>query len=402
MLAFGVFLLALFGSRLAISYRTAFNGCARDDGTGGASGLFRWAKRLEIPVRLLEVPIWEAPQSLEQPVGNCIITMGNGRWSLTGEDLQRTDWIRLRDWLAKGNAILIATMAPGKLPKEASDDLVPPAIREIAAQATSPLSPDLVDARPQTSNAPVKQGGHLTVEAEGPRWVSMETKFRQPAAGSASEPRASQQTGLARLQMAGDGRGGVLFRIPIGNGAAYILLDDFAWTNAGFDQPDNARVLATILKRELGQGVLGFDEYRHGHGRAESIVTYLFGLPGAHTFVWLASVWLALYVYGRNVRLQPAEDDLEVERRTAREYIDAVAQLYERARASPLVVETVARRVRHLSRPFAEVPVSLGDALREAESYTKRQERPAHPRNAILLVRELIRLRKQLYGSRSL
>jgi hypothetical protein len=203
-------------------------------------------------------------------------------------------------------------------------------------------------------------------------------------------------------QLAGDSRGGVLFRIPLGDGAVYILLDEFAWTNAGLDQGDNARVLADILQQQCRGGVLAFDEYRHGHGRAESFLTYLLSWPGASASLWFAGIWGLLYFYGRNVRLRPAEEYVVVERRTAREYIDALAQLYERARAAPLVVEAAARRLRQLSRSAPQVPPAVDALLRKAENYVAEQDRPAQPAAAIDLVRKLIQLRKEVYGSRTL
>ena len=160
-------------------------------------------------------------------------------------------------------------------------------------------------------------------------------------------------------------------------------------------------MLAELLGREIRGGVLALDEYRHGHGRTESFLTYLLNLPGSSALMWLAAIWALLYFYGRNVRLKPVEAYVERERRTAQEYIDAVAQLYERARAAPLVVEAVARRLRQLSRSSAEHPPSVEVLLRSAEDYTKAEERPASPTAAIHLVNELIQLRKRIYGTRT-
>ena len=67
-----------------------------DNGTGGASGVFRWADRMGIPVRLLEEPIWDAPQSLPEPAGHCVLTMGDGPWSPTGTELGPVEWMNAR------------------------------------------------------------------------------------------------------------------------------------------------------------------------------------------------------------------------------------------------------------------------------------------------------------------
>jgi hypothetical protein len=205
----------------------------------------------------------------------------------------------------------------------------------------------------------------------------------------------------AKCQLAGDRRGGVFFRIPVGQGALYVLLDEFAWTNAGLDHGDNARVLAGLLDREIRDGVLAFDEYRHGHGRMESFLTYFLNLPGSSPFLGCAAIWAVLYFYGRNVRLKPVEVFVDRQRRTAQEYVDAVAQLYERARAAPLVVEAVARRLRQVSRSSAERSPAVEALLKRAEIHSAAVERPSSPVASIHLVRDLIQLRKQIYGTRT-
>jgi hypothetical protein len=393
-------ILVLFESRLGVSYRTPLTGCARDNGTGGASGVFRWADRIGIPVRLLEDPIWEGAGSLPSPSGHCILTMGNGSWSPTGDELEPEDWQHTRDWLSRGNTLIIVTTAHESLPRVIRRDLMP-WTPVVTRPETLPLFVQAsVESRLETSQASVTSGGTLSVDSKGPR---LSAPPRQLPARGDSGPRRSRQAedvDPRRWQLAGDERGGVFFRVPVGRGAVYVLLDDFAWTNAGLDHGDNARVLAGVLGREIAGGALAFDEYRHGHGRAESFLTYLLNLPGSSAVMWLAAIWALLYVYGRNVRLTPVEAYVEKERRTAQEYIDAVAQLYERARAAPLVVAAVARRLRQVSRSRAERPPAVDELLRTAEIQIRAAQRPAAPVAAIELVAELIQLRKRMYGTR--
>jgi len=407
-MALGVVILAYFGSRLRVTYRTPLSGCASDHGTGGASGVVRWAARIGIPVQLLEVPIWEASQALREPAGNCVLTMGDGPWSPVSEDLEPAHWQSTRDWLSRGNTLIVVTTAPDALPRVLRQDLVPSTLREaaalsgsLAAESASLIGQRSVDNRPETTEAPVTSGGVLTVDRKGPRWIASPTPAPGPGASRTDRPPIAQDTDPARWQLAGDQRGGVLYRIPVGHGAVHVLLDGFAWTNTGLDHGDNARVLAQLLGRAIRGGVLAFDEYRHGHGRAESFLTYLLKLPGSSVLMWLAAVWAMLYIYGRNVRLKPVEAYVEQDRRTSQEYVDAVAQLYERARAAPLVVEAVARRLRQLSRSRAEHPSSVEELLQRAENYTQAGERPASPIAAIYLVQQLIQLRKRIYGTRT-
>jgi hypothetical protein len=404
-LALGVLALAVVGSRLGVSYRTSLSGCARENGTGGASGLYRWAGRIGIPVRLLDVPLWEEAPALKGHQGHCIVTMGDGSWSPMGEEPTPVNWHAVRNWISRGNTLIVVTDKPADLPGAFRTDLLHSALGEAGGASSSKPAPALfqgsVDSRPETARTPVDTGGALMVERDGPRWTV--SKNQAPGAGAAGTPAPPPppENDPTRWQLAGDARGGVLFRIPVGLGAVYLLLDAFAWTNAGLDQGDNARVLADVLRREIRGGDLAFDEYRHGHGRSESFLAYFLNSPGSSGFMWLAATWCLLYVYGRNVRLRPVEPYVEPERRTAQEAIDAVAQLYERARAAPLVVEAVARRLRQLARSSAERPAVVEELLEKAEDYTRKEERPASPSAAIRLVRELIQLRKRIYGTRT-
>ena len=365
--------------------------------------MYRWAERIGVPVRVLGDPIWEASRSLGSVDGNCVVTMGDGSWSPTGESLDTANWVTTREWVARGNTLIVVTGDPGALPSEMRKELIPPTFQESGSEYKA-FEKIFVDRELETTRVPVIFGGALEVDLKGPRW---KMPAAPPAAAGGTGPtgkpssNAASEPKEAKWQLAADERGGVLFRIPVRRGAVYVLLDELAWTNSGLDHADNARVLAEVLKRELRGGVLAFDEYRHGHGRAESFLVYFLNLPGSRAFLWLGVVWGGLYWYGRNVRLKPVEPYALQERRTAQEYIDAVAALYERARAAPLVVDAVARRLRQLSRSSPDCPASVDEMLETAEQYVKKAERPAFPTTAIDLVNQLIQLRKKVYGTRA-
>ncbi|MDR3617713.1 MAG: hypothetical protein P4L85_00040 [Paludisphaera borealis] len=410
LLALGVLAFALLGSRLRVSYRTSLSGCVYDGGTGGASGLYRWCGRMGIPATLLEVPLGEAPRTLPAPSGNVLLTMGDGPWSPSGEE-ESVVLREVREWLKRGNALIVVTSKPSSLPSAFREELLADKLNQIdTGQPAGPPAPAAlliakeVQSRPDTVELPVTGDGSLTVEAQSARWKPIAPKSAGAAATAPLPDGAATDTKPEppRWQLAGDAGGGVLFRFPIGSGACYVLLDAFPWTNAGLDAGENARVLAGILGREVRGGSLAIDEHRHGHGRAESFLTYLLSLPGASAFLWLALAWALLYYYTRNVRLRPAERHAVQERRTAQEYIDAVAQLHERARAAPLAVEAVAGRLRQLARSSVEHEAAVETLLREADAYVKAEGRPASPRDAIRLVTELVQLRKRLYGSRTI
>jgi hypothetical protein len=209
-------------------------------------------------------------------------------------------------------------------------------------------------------------------------------------------PRLSKTS--PKCQSAADNRGNVLFRAPWGQGAVYLLLDDFAWTNAGFDSGGNAEALASILTDAVHGGVLGIDEYRHGHGRVESFLGVLWAVPGAPACVAMGALLALFYIYSRNVRFGPPDPYHLPERRTAREYVEAVAHLNERARAAPLAVAAVLERLRHLAGQRGHFPPEGMAAMESAEEYLRKGDRPARPTEACRLVADLVRLRKQWQG----
>ena len=225
--------MVLLGSRLGVSYRTPLSGCAYDGGTGGALGLYRWSERMGLPTTLLEVPIGEAPGALHEPSGNVLVTMGDGPWSRSGDEAESSNWQVLEGWLARGNALIVVTGRPESLPEEILSRLrgddrrqLTPSLPPVPPHPSSLPPARSVETRPETVELPVTGGGgSLTVEAQGPRW-SQAVPDAQPG---------SPATGSTPRKLAGDDRGGVLYRIPVGEGAFYVLFDSFAWSNAGLD-----------------------------------------------------------------------------------------------------------------------------------------------------------------------
>ncbi|HET6323927.1 MAG TPA: DUF4350 domain-containing protein [Planctomycetaceae bacterium] len=425
-------LIAWWGTSASVGYRSPLTCCTFDPETGGGLGLALWARQLGLPLRNLQDPLWEAVANVESREGNCFLTAGNGPWSPWHEDLTREQWTEIEHWLVRGNSLIVITTDPSTLPKVFVDDLFhsapplaesaekvksrvealtekthsekkrsgksdneqtsEPSTRRDAEEEESLLFSHVVPPNPPTSLVSIPGQQSLTVRADGPRW----TKISTPG------------------ESAADGKGVVWLRQPVGKGAVYVLLDDFAWTNAGFDGAGNADALAALLAKELREeptrrgavpgtekrrGVFGFDEYRHGHGRVESFAAYLLKLPGGSAFLLIAFLLAGVYFLGRNVRFGPPEPYVLVERRTAREYVEAAAFLNQRARAAPLAVESVVRRLRGLALRRGHSNTEMDELLRQAERFVASSARPAKPSEVCGLVRNLIALRKKLYGS---
>ncbi|NOX53892.1 MAG: hypothetical protein GXP27_05530, partial [Planctomycetes bacterium] len=238
-------------------------------------------------------------------------------------------------------------------------------------------SRSVADAPPTTSETAdiATPYGRLTVRADGPRF-------------------GGNWDGVDAF---GDEKGIVFLCLKRGRGHVLVLLDDFAWVNVGLDRGDNAAVFASVLRECAANKLVVVDEYRHGHGRADSFLAFALSLPGAASFLSIATLWAVLCLWASNWRFGPPEPYELPERRTAMEYIESVADLYRRAQAAPLAVAAVAGRLRLLSRQRGQGD-DVAERLAEAEQYVQQGERPSQPTAACKLVRELIRLRKERYG----
>ena len=297
------------------------------------------------------------------------------------------------------------TGEPADVAAELRKDLIPSTIQESGRESLVPSIRHPSTTGLETTRAPVHERRSADGRREG---TALDGSHRAagPVPGAAAKASSKSDKRAERGRSGSSpaiGAGGSCFASRFG-----AVRSTCCSMNSRGRTPASTRatMLAcwrTILGRELRGGVLAFDEYRHGHGRAESFLVYLLNLPGSSAFLWLGVIWALLYCYGRNVRLKPVEAYVEHERRTAQEYIDAVAQLYERARAAPLVVEAVARRLRQLSRSRRRNARRRSTALLQtAEDYVKKEERPASPTAAIDLVKQLIQLRKKdLWNSHS-
>ena len=298
---------------------------------------------------------------------------------------------------------IVVTTAPGELPPTLRQDLKLAAFQEISTKRATFLGSGSVDNRSETSPAAMSSGGTLTVEREGPRWRVAPT---QPASGGARarQPRCRFATmATARGNWLPISAGASCFASRSGKGAVYILLDEFAWTNAGLDQGDNARALAEILGREIRGGVLAFDEYRHGHGRIESFMTYLSNLPGAAAFI-VACRRLGLVLClrsqrtaqaGRGVCRAGTANGTGVHQRGRPALRACPSRAPGRRGGGPPAPPARRDHRRRVHRP------SSRPCCERADLYTKTAERPASPGAAIGLVTELIQFRKRIYGTRT-
>jgi len=372
--AAGLIGMYFIGQRLGAAYRTRLTLCIDDPGTGGGRGLAQLLQYLGYPVQGFAEPLWEVATAAAAESGICVITAGDGRWQPPNLHEADTAWARLREWVARGNVLVAITTDTAQLPP-------------------------LVDERPVLALEPAQafeffQAVEPIDREEAGRQISIISTPYGALAVRTNGPRLGHE--LPECEQYSDNLGAVFIEKRIGSGRVIVLLDNFAWTNAGLDYRKNAATLAQLLASS-GVKQVYIDEYRHGHGRADSFVTFAMALPGADSFIAMMALMGLIYLWAANRRFGPPEPYELPERRTATEYIDAVADLYRRAHAAPLAVAAVAERVRFIGQYRGGVD-ELSELLGEAQSYVERGERSAKPTEACLIVHKLIQARKQRYG----
>lgn len=373
-----VVLTAALGRSLAVRSSSPLTLAATDTRTGGGAGVIRWAEKLGFSTLPLQAPLWEIGTELPRS-GNAAITAGNGSWSLFDDELTDEQWRDIRRWVDAGNALVIVTSDVESLPDPVDEHFTKDAAGETSALFFKDGMEKTDSDEEKIVAVPSWWGGELAVARRGPRLRGPEDWV-----------------------LAGTPKSAVLVRRDLGEGRVYLMLDDYAWTNAGLDRADNAAGLARILQRELApEGVLAVDHYRHGQGRVESFATFLMRLPGAGAFCGMALLIGLAWIWARNQRLGPADEYREAERRTAREYIEAVAAMNQRARAAPLAVESVAGRIHFVLHGRGHVTDEGRRLIERARALAGREQRPASPRDEIKLVRDLVQLRRELHGIRT-
>lgn len=368
-------LIGYLSSQLGVQASSPLSCIVEDTRTGGGAAVEAWAKKLGFTTQPLRDPLWEAAKSLPR-TGNCVITAGSGKWNPFNEENAKEEWNDIERWVAQGNTLIVMTTKW----KDSPDGLKALITRAGKGCNVAPsLEADKLELfrRSEPEVIPTWWGGKLQIIAKG------EHLIQAPA----------------EMILAGSEQSSVLARFPLGQGRVYLLLDGTAWTNEGLDKEDNAAALARILKERLAPGgVLGFDEYRHGRGRIESFVTFFLSLPAAVPFSGLLAVLGLLWVWGRAARLGPPDEWKETERRTAFEYVQSVASIYERARAAPLALESVMNRVTYILNRRGLISRSEQEVLNRAQDLVTEAARPPNPQQEIKLVKELIQLRGKQHG----
>jgi hypothetical protein len=197
----------------------------------------------------------------------------------------------------------------------------------------------------------VRAGGRLVVIGTGPLADAIQKDVKLPGLEKAlkAKPviapelkrwgvRKLEPQTISRFEKAkgydvlfGDARGAIVVRRHLDNGQVIAVADRFIFTNKFIGHADHARLAYALALSPRGAAV-AFDESLHGYLVAEhwwQLVPRSFLIA-----VGLTLAAVALAAIGAAIRLGPPIVPRKRREATSSEYIDALAALFERARAA--------------------------------------------------------------------
>jgi hypothetical protein len=386
-------------------------------GRGGYQAVYEALERLDYPVHRWRLSL----DHLSEP-GTLIIASPESA-------LTTAEWRGLVQWVQQGNLLVLLTDQGHLFRQETSY----PEIR-----AAAPRPSRLAQPTPLAATArELRTQAAFRLDATPSTRTSLAV---QPVSGA----QALSATPLAPLYR--DDSGVTVAYTTWGSGRVIVSSSPWSLSTVGVGQADNfAWLLATLHAYAPGEGVqafrrsgvqdglhrtrerpnartperlnarlapIWFDEYHHGYGQREGILSLL--APVARLgLAQLAVAWLML-AYAVSRRFGGSVPDEGRVRRSRSEYLGGMSSLLGRARAIDLAVAQVRRqftsdavRVLGLPRDVQE-PVLIAAAaargidaerlqslLQRADAVTRSHDRK-HQAEAFAIARELAQLRKEL------
>ncbi len=137
----------------------------------------------------------------------------------------------------------------------------------------------------------------------------------------------------------GTGTQALVAEVPYGSGRVTILTDPYVVSNAGIALADNTQLAINLLSTT--EGIIAFDEYHQGYGSGGNrLLAFFSGTPVVAIFLQ-AAVLVGLVLYSRSRRFARPVPETEPDRLSKLEYVSAMAELQNRAKAYDLALENL-------------------------------------------------------------
>jgi hypothetical protein len=226
----------------------------------------------------------------------------------------------------------------------------------------------------ETSSAlPVAQAPELRDVAS----VFVPGPYRLAELAPGKKPGLKQLVHAPWQALVADSHGNVVMKARVGEGTIYAVSEAEVFGNKDLAQADNV-VLAGNLLFGGNHGQALFDERLHLHGGQGSGDVAQLPLARLRQTMWLALGAILLYLVGVGMRFGSPTPMLEKPRRSALEYVEALADLYRRAEARPAIWGLLRQSFRRRLAAVAGTRPDLPAASLAATLALRRPVDPAH------------------------
>lgn len=292
----------------------------------GSKGLYLWLQEIGLRVRRWERPLTGLPHE-----ATVLLLLG------PQIPLDEPELKALEDWVGEGGVLVL------------TDDTVGGPVPGVWAGAPA-LKFGL---RPRL-------GGKA--EGLGPAFASsyvQGVETIQPM----SRVRFQRQDPEGWAPLFSDRSGDVVAIKRLGEGILVAITDPSLFSNARLEVAGHARLILNIVQENAAGGVILVDEFHHGYGEQRGLLRYLKASAAPWILAQAALAFLA-FLMAQGTRFGAPVPLREDARASSLEYIGALGDLYRRAGARRLVVETLARSFRRrLAEALGARPGEQSDQL---------------------------------------
>ena len=166
----------------------------------------------------------------------------------------------------------------------------------------------------------------------------------------------ADETSPAPVVHLGEALRPLLIDYPHGQGRIILLGDPYIFANGGISLKDNLQLAINVVDaRPRGEstGLIAFDEYHQGRGTTRNeFAAYFSGTP-VLPLVGQLVLLILLILWTRGRRFARAVPLVQVDRRSALEFVASMAELQRRAGAFDLALENIYARTRRVLARYA-------------------------------------------------
>ena len=300
---------------------------------GGYKALYLWLKKLNIPIER-----WERKLDYLPPEASVLLLAEPELSPVTGE------LKALKEWVRQGGTFILVAGFPNAFLEEFDLSLKP--------------KMDFLSGKEVTETLTFQPGPYT----RGIKTLKL---------GDHSELKPQRPEGVVHLRSES---GGLLVVLEEGQGRVIALSDPNLFCNKSLREADHARLAFNLLLSHGRKGVLLVDEYHHGYGRATSVMSHLARSRAMQPLVQVGILLLILWA-AKGRRFGLPRPLIQEERRSSLEYVKAMAQLLQRAKARVLAFEALIRWIEgEAKRILVSTDRDFQNKLLSAQERVKEQQ----------------------------